>query len=147
MSVTQLRKEFNAVVEREVGYARTAILQYLRNNLPTGDGTLGNDLQFSKGVSLAGDYLYAGGRKRYWQPAPFPAGVLRTSYHEITLQPGTPHSGRISAFVTDSEYAYYYANGRINSDTYHGFDFIAQTQKDIENTLYSGKINVKHQIF
>lgn len=134
MSVTQLRKEFNAVVEREVGYARTAILQYLRNNLPTSSGTLGNDLQFPDGVSLAGLNLYA-------------TGELRKSYHEITLQPGTPHSGRISAFVTDSEYAYYYANGRINSDTYHGFDFIAQTQKDIENTLYSGKINVRHQIF
>lgn len=134
MSVTQLRKEFNAVVEREVGYARTAILQYLRNNLPTSSGTLGNDLQFPDGVSLAGLNLYA-------------TGELRKSYHEITFQPGTPHSGRISAFVTDSEYAYYYANGRINSDTYHGFDFIAQTQKDIENTLYSGKINVRHQIF
>lgn len=134
MAATQLRKEFNAVVEREVGYARTAILQYLRNNLPTSSGTLGNDLQFPDGVSLAGLNLYA-------------TGELRKSYHEITFQQGTPHSGRISAFVTDSEYAYYYANGRINSDTYHGFDFIAQTQKDIENTLYSGKINVRHQIF
>lgn len=147
MSVTQLRKEFNAIVEREVGYARTAILQYLRNNLPTGDGTLGNDLQFADGDSLAGLNLYAGGRKRWWDAPEYPEGVLRMSYHEITFQRGTPHSGRISAFVTDSEYAYYYANGRINSDTYHGFDFIAQTKKDIENTIYSGKINIRHQIF
>lgn len=143
----QLRKEFNVVVEREVGYARRAMLQYLRNNLPTENGTLGNDLQFPTGVSLAGDYLYAGGRKRYWEPAKVPAGVLRTSYHEITLQHGTPKSGRISSFVTDSPYAYYYANGRINSSTYHGFDFIEQTKKDIEQTLYAGKVNVRGQVF
>lgn len=147
MSAVQLRKEFNVVVEREVGYARSAILQYLRNNLPTSHGTLGNDLQFPDGVSLAGLNLYAGGRKHLNEPAKFPNGVLRTSYYEITLQRGTPQSGRISSFVTDSDYAYYYANGRINSDTYHGFDFIEQTRKDIENTLYSGKINIRPNIF
>ena len=121
MSAKQLRKEFNVIVERQVGAARSAILQYLRNNLPTDHGTLGNDLQFPDNASLAGLNLYA-------------TGTLRNSYHEITLQPGTPKTGRISSFVTESDYAYYYANGRINSDTYHGFDFIEQTRKDIENT-------------
>lgn len=130
MSAIQLRKEFNIIVEREVGAARSAILQYLRNNLPTSSGTLGNDLQFPDGKSLAGLNLYA-------------EGDLRKSYHEITLQPGTPRTGRISSFVTDSDYAYYYANGRINSDTYHGFDFIEQTRKDIENTWH--RVSIRAQ--
>lgn len=131
MSATQLRKEFDVVVERAVGEARTSILQYLRNNLPTASGTLGNDLQYPSGVSLAGRNLYA-------------RGVLRNSYHEITLQPGVPYkSGRISSFVTDSEYAHYYANGRINSDTYHGFDFIEQTRRDIENSMHNISIRVQ----
>ena len=132
MSAIQLQKEFNVVVERALGEARTAILQYLKNNLPTPGGTLGNNLQFPDYTSLAGKNLYA-------------TGALRNSYYEITLQRGTPKSGRISSFVTNSNYAYYYANGRINSDTYHGFDFIEQTRKDIEDSLHN--VTIRAQIF
>lgn len=132
MSALQLRQEFNAIVERAWGEARTNALAFLKNNLPTPSGTLGNFTDFPAGKSLAGLNLYAN-------------GDLRDSYYEVTLVPGNPvgHSGRISSFVTNSPYAFYYANGRLNSDTYHGFDFIAQTQRDLEQGLRNINIRVK----
>ena len=135
MSSVQLRKEFNAIIDREIGYARANILTWLRNNLPTSSGTLGNYIDYPSGISLAGKDLYA-------------KGNLRNSYHEITLQPGSPYkNGRISSFVTDSDYAYYYANGRINSDTYHGFDFIEATRRDIERSLLGDHIGIRPTIW
>lgn len=131
MSALQLRQEFNAFVARAWGFARFNALAYLKNNLPTSSGTLGNYTDFPAGKSLAGLNLYA-------------KGDLRDSYYEVTVVPGsaTGRTGRISSFVTNSPYAFYYANGRLNSDTYHGFDFIAQTKKDLEEAI-SGAINIE----
>lgn len=131
MSAIQLRQEFNAIVEYALGEARNRALVYLRNNLPTAGGTLGNFTDYPSGVSLAGKDLYA-------------TGKLRDSYQEHTLIAGTPRSGRVATWSTNSEYAYYYANGRINSDTYHGFDFIEATKRDLEQSLRD--ITIRHQI-
>lgn len=132
MSAIQLRKEFNAIVEYALGEAKNRAIVYLRNNLPTDSGTLGNFINYPSGTSLAGKDLYA-------------TGDLRNSYKEYTLIAGTPRSGRVATWATDSEYAYYYGNGRINSDTYHGFDFIEATKRDLEESLRN--ITIGHQIF
>lgn len=128
MAAVDLLREYKAVVERAWGYSRRMILQYLRNNLPTDHGTLGNDLQFPENVSLAGEKLCATGR-------------LRDSYYEATLVPGSvsQRSGRISEFRTDVRYASLYANGIPRYPTYHGFDFIEQTRRDIES-VFGNKI-------
>lgn len=132
MSAIQLRKEFNAIVEYALGEARNRALVYLRNNLPTSEGTLGNFVDYPSGVSLAGKDLYA-------------TGALRNSYKEYTLIPGTPRSGRVAMWATGFPYAYYYGNGRIDSDTYHGFDFIEATKRDLEESIRN--ITIGHQIF
>lgn len=137
----QLRQEINLILDREFGEARKNILAVVKNNLPRGNrtyrnfvtgqmevspgGTLGNYDDYTPGKSLAGKNLYA-------------TGALRDSYYERTLVPGSPigRQGRISEIRTDSEYAYYYANGRLNSETYHGFDFIGKSIRDI-NAMYS----------
>lgn len=128
MSAVQLRKEFNAIVQKAWGDARENILNVLKNNLPDETGTP----FYAPYTSLAGTNLYA-------------TGALRDSYEEITLVPGSPvgHTGRLVQWRSNSPYAYYYANGRINSETYHGFDFIEATKRELERR---GDI-ISHQIF
>lgn len=122
MSAIDLRKEYEAIVDREWGRFKVNALAFLRNNLPTSGGTLGNDGNGSSG-SLAGLNLYA-------------TGTLRNSYSEIDYG-GWSGMGyghvKSSALVTTSPYAYYYANGRRNSATYHGYDFIGQTKRDLDS--------------
>lgn len=123
MSALDFKREYEAIVDELWGRAKTNALAFLRNNLPTSSGTLGNSAQFPDHTSLAGKNLYA-------------TGSLRDSYREINLG-GAAGTGnyRTTALVSVSPYAYYYANGRRNSATYHGFDFIGQTKRDLEEML------------
>ena len=125
VSASNLRREYEAVVIREWGRFREDVLYMLKNNLPTLSGTIGNPGGVSSRTSLAGHNLYA-------------QGDLRNSYYEIDIA-RTPSPGvtKISSFETDYDYAYYYANGRRNSETYHGYDFIEQTRRDIDRKYFS----------
>lgn len=135
MAANDLRREYEAIVDREWGRFKVNALAFLKNNLPTASGTLGNGENGSSG-SLAGDNLYAGHRKHLDEPPLFPDGVLRNSYREIDYG-GWSGSGyghvKSTALVSNSPYAYYYANGRSNSKGYHGYDFIGQTKKDLDS--------------
>ena len=135
MAANDIRREYEAIIDREWGRFKVNALAFLKNNLPTAYGTLGNYESGSSG-SLAGDNLYAGHRKNLNDAPLFPDGVLRNSYKEIDYG-GSSGSGyghvKSSALVSNSPYAYYYANGRSNSGSYHGYDFIAQTKKDLDS--------------
>ena len=135
MASNDIRKEYQAIIDREWGRFKVNALAFLRNNLPTSSGTLGNGDNGSSG-SLAGANLYAGHMKHLGDAPLFPDGVLRNSYYEINYG-GSSGSGygnvKSSALVSSSPYAYYYANGRSNSASYHGYDFIAQTKKDLDS--------------
>lgn len=128
MSAADLGREISMVVEREWGAYRENVMRMLKNNLPTANGTLGNDTNFPSGVSIASSngILYA-------------TGNLRNSYVETVIHADYrgPLSGRrkISEFTTNVDYALEYANGKKNSKTYHGFDYIGQTISDI-NSFY-----------
>ena len=125
MSAIDLKREYEAIVVREWGRFQEDVLYMLQNNLPTSSGTIGNPGGVSSSGSLAGDNLYA-------------KGDLRNSYSENFIS-RTPSPGvtKITSFTTDFKYAYYYANGRNNSFTYHGYDFIEQTRRDIEKKYSS----------
>lgn len=121
MAASDLRREYEVIVERAWRYFRSDVLSMLKNNLPTSSGTIGNYGQFSGQGSLAGKNLYA-------------TGNLRDSYGErFVARTGSPGALKITSLETDVDYAVYYANGRANSSTYHGFDFIDQTKRDVEN--------------
>lgn len=126
MAVADLRREMNDVLYRWVwGEYRTRVLTFLKNNLPTSGGTLGNSVNYPPGVSLAGANLYA-------------KGALRDSYYMVVEGDwtvlGTGGTKRIR-LTTDSPYAIYYANGRSDSITYHGFDYIGRTIRDINSLI------------
>lgn len=123
MSANDLRKEFDLVIAQEWGKFKLNALAFVRANLPDARGTLGN------GVSLAGENLYA-------------TGELKNSY-KIINDTGYAYSGYGSTkYVTiaptgvPAEYAYYYANGRSNSKTYHGYDYIGATIEDLERVRF-----------
>lgn len=130
MSAYDFEREVEMTISREWGSFRGSVIEALRNNLPTASGTVGNFEQFQLGISVASSNkkLYA-------------TGALRDSYYEvvesITLK--GPLSGRrkISSFYPGVDYATIYANGSYKSATYHGFDYIGQTIRDIDR-LYSG---------
>lgn len=123
MSARDLRTEFELTVAQEWGRFKINALAFVRNNLPDVNGTFGNE------TSLAGENLYA-------------TGELKKSY-AILNDSGYAYPGKGSLkYVTvgptgePTKYVYYYANGRRNSGTYHGYDFIEQARKDLESVRF-----------
>lgn len=137
MSALDFKNEIELTISKVWGEARENTLVYLKNNLPRGigrtfsngeprfSGTLGNYTDGISGASLAGEKLYA-------------TGALRDSYMCVYdsgydfLGKGGVKFMHFAPVGDPAHYAYYYANGRRNSPTYHGFDFIKATIEDIE---------------
>lgn len=138
MSALDFRNEIELTIAKSWGKARENTLVFLKNNLPRGiggtfsdgtprfSGTLGNYEDYGvPGASVAGAKLYA-------------TGALRDSYMLVYdsgydfLGSGGTKFMHFAPVGYPASYAYYYANGRRNSGTYHGFDFIAATVRDIE---------------
>lgn len=120
MSAIDLRREYEAIVDRQWGQFRANVLAVLKAYLPTKSGTTGVWGEYTGQGSLAGNNLYA-------------QGDLRNSYHDIFLaRYSAPGAIKTTALVSSSPYAYYYANGRSNSESYHGFDFISATKRAVE---------------
>lgn len=120
MAASDLRREYEAFVDREWGQFNANVLFVLKAYLPTSAGTNGVWGEYAGQGSLAGDNLYA-------------KGDLRNSYQDVFLaRYSAPGAIKTTALVSRSPYAYYYANGRRNSESYHGFDFISATKRAVE---------------
>lgn len=141
MSALDFANEIELTIAKKWGEARENTLVYLKNNLPRGIGryysdgsprwwgTLGNQDDYDWGGSVAGKNLYA-------------TGALRDSYmcvydsgYDFLGKGGTKYM-HFAPVGDPAHYAYYYANGRRNSETYHGFDFIKKTIEDIEKNMH-----------